>query len=412
MALHRTSGAVLWHRKYAPQRDDSLAGGLAQEAGSVQDLSTVGYASTLAPLAVKNQIIVGVSGGGAGLRGFLSALSAETGEEIWKFWTVPAKGQPGSETWGDFPAEWGGAPTWMTGSFDPELNLIYWPTGNPWPNFYGGDRPGDNLYSDCVLALDADTGELKWHFQFTPHDTHDWDATEMLVLIDREFQGRERKLMIQANRNGFFYILDRTNGKFLLAKPFVKKLNWATGVDSKGRPVEVPNMEPSPEGVRVCPALSGATNWMSPSYSPEVGLLFVVAREDCNIFISSSKKPVPLSGFRGTGGEQIPTEPGKFFLRALDALTGEIRWEYPMTGPATMKAGTVSTAGGLVFTGDDDGNLVALDVKTGKDLWHFYTGRSLFASPITFSVGGKQYVTIAAETDIFTFGLFESDSSR
>ena len=412
VALHRTSGAVLWERSYAPQVDDSQGTGLPQEAGEGQDLSTVGYASTLAPLALKNQIIVGVSGGGAGLRGFVAALAADTGEELWRFWTVPDKGKPGSETWGDFPAESGGAPTWMTGSFDPELNLIYWPTGNPWPNFYGGDRPGDNLYSDCVLALDADTGQLKWHFQFTPHDTHDWDATEMLVLIDREFQGRKRKLMIQANRNGFFYILDRTNGEFLRAKPFVKKLNWATGIDPSGRPILVPNMEPSLEGVRVCPALTGATNWMSPSYSPETGLLFVIAREECNIYTSSAKAPVPLSGFRGTGGEQIPTEPGKIVLRALDVLTGDIRWEYPMTGPATTMAGTVSTAGGLVFSGDDDGNLVALDVKTGRYLWHFYTGRSLFASPITFSVSGKQYVSIVAETDVFTFGLFGSEPER
>ena len=409
VALHRTSGAVLWDRRYVPERDDSLSAGLPQQQGDTQDLSMVWYAATLAPLAVKNQIMVGVSGGGAGLRGFVAALSAETGEELWRFWTVPAKGEPGSETWGDFPTDWGGAPTWLTGSFDADLNLIYWPTGNPWPNFYGGDRPGDNLYSNCVLALDADTGQLKWHFQFTPHDTHDWDAAEMLVLIDREFGGRQRKLMIQANRNGFFYILDRTNGEFLLARPFVKKLNWATGIDARGRPQEVPGMEPSREGVRVCPALRGATNWMSPSYSPSTGLLFVVTLEECNIFTSSAKKPLPMSGFRGTGAQQIPAEPGKIVLRALDALTGEMRWEYPMTGPATMMAGTVSTAGGLVFSADDDGNLVALDAETGRHLWHFYMGQPLSASPITFSVGGKQYVTIAAETDIFTFGLLESD---
>ncbi|MEX2261933.1 MAG: PQQ-dependent dehydrogenase, methanol/ethanol family [Bryobacteraceae bacterium] len=389
VALHKTTGNLLWDREFASAKK--------------------GYASTIAPLAVKDKILVGVTGGGSGQRGFVAALSAETGDEMWRFWTVPAKGEPGAETWSDFPTEWAGAPTWTTGSYDPELNLIYWPTGNPWPDFYGGDRKGDNLYSDSVVALDADTGKMKWYFQFTPHDTHDWDANETLVLLDAEFRGRMRKLMIQANRNGFYYILDRTNGEFLMAKPFVKKLNWATGVNDKGRPMEVPNMEPTPGGRRVCPSVRGASNWMSPSYNPDTRLLYVVTLEQCDIYTSSSKDPVPSSGFRGTGGEQIPAEPGEFSLRALNAVDGELRWEHPMPGPATMWAGTVSTAGGLVFSGDDDGNLVALDAETGKDLWHFATGHSLYASPMTFSAGGKQYVTIATETDIFTFGLFEEE---
>ena len=387
VALHRLSGAVLWDTEFASSKD--------------------GYFSTLAPLAVKNQILVGVGGGGSGQRGFVAAISAVTGEELWRFWTVPGEGEPGSETWGGFPAEWSGAPTWTTGSFDPELNLIYWPTGNPWPDFYGGFREGDNLYSDSVVALDADTGEMKWYFQFTPHDTHDWDANETPVLLDAEFEGKQRKLMIQANRNGFFYVLDRATGEFLLANPFVEKLNWATGIDENGRPIEVPNMDPTPAGVKVCPSVVGASNWMSPSYNPEAGLFYVVTLEQCDIYISSAKEPVPSSGFRGTGREPVPAEPGQKFLRALDPTSGELRWEFAMTGPATSWAGTMSTAGGLVFSGDDNGNLVAFDAKTGENLWHFNMGHTLAASPMSFSVEGRQYVTIGAQTDLFTFGLFE-----
>jgi alcohol dehydrogenase (cytochrome c) len=285
------------------------------------------------------------------------------------------------------------------------LNLLFWPTGNPWPDFYGGDRLGDNLYSDCVLALDPDTGKLKWYFQFTPHDTHDWDATETPVLLDTEFQGQPRKLLIQADRNGFYYVLDRTNGKFLLARPFVKNLNWARGIDSKGRPILVPNMDPSPAGTLVCPSVHGATNWWAPSIIPKIGLLYVVTLEQCEVFYSSAQKPVPNSGFRGTGHTGLPSEPGEFFLRAIDATTGEVRWKYPMPGPTTMWAGTLATAGGLVFSADDEGDLVALDAQTGKDLWHFYMGSTLRASPIAFSAGGNEYITIASGTNLFTFGL-------
>jgi alcohol dehydrogenase (cytochrome c) len=387
VALHRITGALLWDTQYADSKK--------------------GYHATLAPLALKDRVVVGVSGGDSGMRGFVAAYSAATGEELWRFWTVPSKGEPGSETWGDFALEWGGAATWLSGTFDPQLNLIYWTTGNPWPDFYGGDRRGDNLYSNCVIALDADTGKLKWYFQFTPHDTHDWDAQAWPVLIDMDFQGRKRKVLMHANRNGFFYILDRETGEFLRATPFIDKLDWATGIDAKGRPIEVSNMDPSPSGRKVCPAVRGASNWMSPSYNPGTGLFYVPTLEQCHIYTSSAKEPEPMKHFAGTGGEEIPSEPGQFFLRALDPKTGERKWEYPMTGPATMWAGAVSTAGGLVFFGDDDGHLVALDAATGKHLWHFYMGQRLTASPVTFSVAGKQYVTIAAATTVFTFGLFE-----
>ncbi len=385
--LDRVTGSLIWDQEFASNAE--------------------GYTSSLAPLVVKGQVLVGTAGGGSGQRGFVGALSASTGEELWRFWTVPGEGEPGSESWGGFPAKWSGAPTWTTGSYDPGLNLIYWPTGNPWPDFAGIRRRGDNLYSDSVVALDADTGELKWYFQFTPHDTHDWDANEQLVLIDKEFKGRMRKLMLHADRNGFYYVLDRATGEFLLGTPFVEKLDWATGLDAKGRPIEVPNLEPSASGVKVCPSVRGATNWMSPSINPDIGLLYVVTLEMCDIYTGSAKEPVPSSGFRGTGRDPVPTEPGQFYLRALDALTGEKKWEYEMTGPARMWGGTVSTAGGLVFTADDDGSLIALDARSGEELWHFSTGHEMFASPMTFMAEGKQYVTIAAETDVYTFGLFE-----
>jgi alcohol dehydrogenase (cytochrome c) len=385
VALRRSSGAVIWDREYAA--------------------SSAGYSCTGAPPAVKDKIIVGVASSGQTC--FVAALSAETGKEAWRVWTVPRKGEPGSESWGNFPLENGGGPTWTTGSYDPGLNLLYWPTGNPWPDFVGDDRPGDNLYTDCILALDADTGKMKWHFQFVPHDTHDWDANETPVLLDTEFRGRPRKLLVQANRNGFYYILDRTNGEFLLAEPFVKELTWATGIDSKGRPIVAPNTDPTPAGVRVCPTVHGATNWWAPSLNPELGLFYVVALEQCETYYSSAQQPAPNSGYRGTGHTLIAGEHGQFYLRALDAKTGKLRWEFPMPGPTLMWAGTVSTAGGLVFSADDDGDLVGLDARTGKALWHFYMGSNLKASPMTFSAAGRQYVTMAAGKNLFTFGLVD-----
>lgn len=387
VALDRRSGAVLWDKEFASTKR--------------------GYYSTLAPLALKDRVIVGVSGGDEGIRGFVAALSASTGEELWRFWTVPGRGEPGAESWGDFPSDVAGGATWMSGTYDPDLNLIYWPTGNPWPDMYGRPRRGANLYTCSVVALEASTGKLKWYFQFTPHDTHDWDAQSIPVLVDLDFQGRRQKLLLHPNRNGFFYVLDRTNGGFLRATRFVDKLDWATGIDPTGRPIEVPGMDPTVAGKRVCPSIRGASNWMSPSYNPETGLFYVPSLEECDIYTVSESVPEPRKGLMGGGGQPIPSEPGKFFLRALDPKTGEKRWEYPMTGPATMWAGTLSTAGGLVFFGDDDGQLVALDAKTGTHLWHYSMGQVLTASPMTFSVEGKQYVSIAAGSDLFTFGLFE-----
>jgi len=386
VALNRQTGGALWDREYA----DTARGAFA----------------TLAPMVVKDRVIVGVSGGDTGVRGFLAAFSAATGDELWRFWTVPAKGEPGAETWGELGPEWGGAATWLNGTYDPELNLLYWTTGNPWPDFYGGARRGANLYTDSLLALNPDTGKLQWYFQFTPHDTHDWDAQAWPVLLDTVYEGRPRKLVLHANRNGYFYVLDRTTGEFLRATPFIERLNWAKGIDAKGKPLANAGMEPSPNGTRVCPSVRGATNWMSPSYNPQTGLLYVPTLEQCDVYSSSAKTPEPMKNFAGTGGESISKEPGKFYLRALDPQTGAKRWEYPMTGHGDMWAGAVSTAGGLVFFGDDDGQLVAVDAATGRHLWHYYLGQGLTASPVTFMADGKQYVTIASATDVFTFALF------
>lgn len=390
IALHAKTGALLWDTYYGDPNNDN-------------------YSATLAPLAINNKVIVGVSGGDIGVRGFVDAYDAATGKRLWRFWTIPGPGEPGSETWGEHPAEYSGAGTWMIGSYDPEQNLVFWTTGNPGPDFYGESRPGDNLYSDCVVALDADTGKLKWYYQFTPHDTHDWDAQEFPVLIDTIFQGKLRKLMVQANRNGFFYVLDRTNGKVLLARPFTKKLTWARGILPDGRPDVIPDMDPTPTGKKACPGIKGASNWFSPSYNPDTGLFYVMTIDQCDLYTSSARPFTKGQNYDGTAAEPIPSEPGQFFLRAIDIQTGDIRWEIPMTGTETMGPwpGTVSTAGGLVFFADDQDYLSAADARTGQILWHFYMGQRITASPITYSVGDKQYVAIAAGTDVFSFGLFE-----
>jgi alcohol dehydrogenase (cytochrome c) len=380
VALDMRTGAVIWETK--------LAGPAVRYQG-------------IAPLVIKDKVIMGVH---TATGGSVDAYDTETGKHVWAWNVVPKAGEPGSETWQGDSRKFGGGPTWVTGTFDPELNLIFWGTGQPLPDFDGDVRKGDNLFTECVVALDADSGKMKWYFQFTPHDTHDWDAQSWPVLLDMPVQGRMRKVVVHANRNGFFYVLDRATGEFLRATPYVE-LNWAKGVDAKGRPIVLPDTDPTPDGRRVCPNVRGASNWMSPSFNPDTGLFYVSALEACDVYTSSTKKGEPMKGYGGTG--TAPSGDGKFYMRALDPKTGEKRWEYPMTGTNAMWAGTVSTAGGVLFFGDDDGQLVALDSKTGKHLWHFYLGQNLTASPITFSVDGKQYVTLAAATDVVTFGLFE-----
>jgi len=358
-----------------------------------------GYSFTLAPLALKNLVIVGVSGGEYGIRGFIDAYDAGTGQRKWRFNTVPAPGEPGHETWEGDSWKLGGAPAWITGSYDPATNTTFWTTGNPAPSNRGEGRAGDNLYSDSLLALDPDTGKLKWHFQFTQHDEHDYDATQVPVIID----DGDKHLIAQANRNGFFYVLDRTTGKLLSATAYAR-VSWSTSKDSIGRPVLSKEASPVLQGVPVCPGAAGATNWMSPTYDPQTKLFYVTAREQCDIF---STAPQPYeAGHAYYGSAYFPNDDAQPFwgaLRAIDPATGKIKWEWKHTSPTW--AGVLSTGGGLVFTGDAEGNFIALDAASGKVLWHFQCGASAYASPMTYAIDGKQYVAIAAGSALFAFGL-------
>ena len=362
-----------------------------------------GYAFTVAPLVVKNKVIVGISGGEFGIRGFIDAYDVETGARAWRLYTIPAPGEPGSETWPDAAsAARGGAPAWITGSYDAELNLLYWPTGNPSPSDDGSGRKGDNLYANCVLAINPDTGKLAWHFQFTPYDLHDWDATEVPVLVDTVLDGKTRKLLVHSDRNGFFYALDRTNGQFLFAKDYAGQ-NWAKAIGADGRPVLLPIAAPNEEGVRTCPGAAGATNWMSPTYSPQTGLFYVSVREQCDIFYAHPQKYVAGRLYIGSAYIQPAKEKDWGAVRAIDPKSGEVKWEYKeLSAPW---AGNLSTAGGLVFTGDVEGNLIALDAATGQHLWHLPTGAGIWAAPITYSVTGKQYVVIASGTALIALAL-------
>jgi alcohol dehydrogenase (cytochrome c) len=368
-----------------------------------------GYTFTVAPLAVKDKIVVGVSGGEFAVRGFIDAYDANTGKRAWRHDTVPVPGEPGVETWAGTSWKTGGAPAWITGSYDPELNLIYWPTGNPGPDMYGGARRGDNLYSDCMLALDADTGKLKWYFQFTPHDVYDYDATQIPILIEADWKGPPRKLLVQVNRNGFFYVLDRMTGEFLLAKPFVN-VTWARGIGPDGRPVVVRLDHPLSGTDYVCPGTPGGTNWYSPSYNPQTGLVYVETREQCDLYTAAPPPFAEGQRFIGSAGNPFRGERGWGAVKAFDPHTGQTAWEYKLYSPPW--SGTLSTAGGLVFAGDIDGNLTALNARTGKDLWHFQVGAAITASAISYAIDGKQYVAIAAGSGLFAFGLPEEETAQ
>ena len=384
LALSRTSGSLLWDTEMADYHKH--------------------YGATAAPLVVNDLVISGVSGGDEGARGFLSAYRASTGERVWQFWTVPGPGEPGSETWKGSTLEHGCAATWMTGSYDSETNLLYWATGNPCPDYNGDERQGDNLYSNSILALDPGTGKLRWYFQVSPHDLHDWDANEPLVLADADFRGRPRKLLLQANRNGFFYALDRTTGQFLEGEPFVHKLTWATCIGPDGRPKATPNMEPTAKGTAICPCMIGATNWMASAYNPATGLFYVVATECCSIY---AKQPARWKrGERFFGGtiRHVRDDYDSKFLRAIDIQTGKIAWEFPIVLTRAW-GGLLSTAGNLIFYGDESGALGAIDARNGKPLWHFHTNQPWRASPMTYTVDGKQYVAVAAASTILAFAL-------
>jgi alcohol dehydrogenase (cytochrome c) len=385
IALDRTTGHLLWDTEMADFRQ--------------------GYGATSAPLVVNDLVVSGTSGGDEGARGFVAAFRAETGQRAWQFWTMPAPGEPGSETWIGRAIEHGCVTGWLTGTYDPATGLVYWPTGNPCPDYNGDERKGDNLYSSSVVALEAKTGKLRWYFQFTPHDLHDWDAAETPMLIDAEFHGGPRKLLAQANRNGFFYVLDRVTGEFLLGEPFIHQLTWASGLDAKGRPQVLPGSEPSLQGTKVCPSVIGATNWNSTAYNPATGLFYVLALESCNIYTKSSAWWEPGKSFYGGGSRHVPGEPGEKFLRAIDLQTGKIAWEVPQRAQGFGLAGVLTTAGGLVFFGDDSGAFAAVDAKTGKSLWHFHTSQSWHSSPMTYAVDGKQYLGVSVGSNIIAFAL-------
>jgi len=376
---------------------------------------TQGYAVTVAPLVVKDKVIVGPAGGERGISGFLAAYDAQTGKEVWRFNTIPHPGEPGNDTWPGDSWKTGGGSVWVTGSYDPEANLIYWGIGNPGPDWNPAVRKGANLYSDCVVALDADTGKLKWYYQFTPNDEWDFDSVQVPVLADLSWKGKPRKTMLWGNRNGFFYTLDRTGGQFLQGKAFVKQ-TWAVGIDEYGKPIKAPGKSPSLSGTDVWPGVQGGTNWYAPSFSPHTGLFYVTAWEDyhTNYFTWEQEYEAGKSYTGGGARGPIPSirrEPfikwgpewGYGVVRALNPVSGEKVWDYKMRD--VSDAGILTTASDLLFSGNREGYFFALDAKTGKELWKKYLGSQVAASPITYTVDGVQYVSVAAGHSLFTFGL-------
>lgn len=371
------------------------------EIGKNEDAVAV----TQAPLAINGKIIVGMGGGEGGLRGYIDAYDAKDGHRLWRLYTIPAAGEPGVETWEGDSWKYGGATTWNTGAYDPELNTIYWGTGNPAPDWNGDMRKGDNLYSCSLLAIDADTGKMKWYFQFSPHETHDWDASEPPILFDAVVNGKKRKIVAQANRNAFYYVLDRETGEFLAGKAYAKE-TWAKGLDAKGRPIELPNIEPTPQGNLIYPSITGSVNWTSSSYSPLTGLFYVDTREQGAYYYKghptiSPHNPLDIGG--GGGQKVVGGDDAYTAVRALEATTGDLKWQFKMVGDTWT--GTLVTAGNLVFCADAGGNFFALDATTGKPLWHVQLGNSVRANPVTYAVDGKQYVEAAAGNSVFVFSL-------
>jgi alcohol dehydrogenase (cytochrome c) len=406
---HHNRGVGIWHSRVYLETDNAHLLCLEARSGHLLwDVSYTdgnkNYGATSAPLVVKDKVLVGTSGGDDGVRGFLAAFDAESGKLAWRFWTIPGPGEPGSSSWPGNAYLHGCGTTWMPGTYDPELNTLYWGTSNPCPDFDGDPRPGDDLYTDSLLALDPDTGKLKWYFQFTPHDLFDYDATETAVIIDAIYKGEPRKLLAEANRNGFFYVLDRTDGKFLSAVPFVEKLNWAKGIDAQGRPIRTDVM-PSSAGTRVCPGFSGATNWYAPSYNPDAKLFYFLALEHCDLYLKKAEKFQEGQAYYSTGVKHSPGDDRKRILLAYDLESDKPVWRYPQVGNGHGFAGTMTTKGGLVLFGDDAQSFEAVDARTGAALWHFNTGQNLHASPMSYAVNGRQYVAIAAGSDIFSFAL-------
>jgi alcohol dehydrogenase (cytochrome c) len=382
VALDARTGAVIWDVEVADRK--------------------TGHSLTAAPLIVKDMVIAGVAGGEYGIRGFLDAYDAKTGQRRWRFYTVPGPGEKGNESWSGESWKTGGGPTWVTGSYDPALDLIYWGTGNPSPDWNGDVRLGDNLYTSSVVALEAAAGKLRWHFQFTPHDVHDWDAVQIPVLADAESGGRRRKLMYWANRNCFFYVLDRETGEFLHANAFIRQ-TWAERIDEKGRPVRRPGKLPALEGTLVYPGVQGGTNWYSPSYSPVAGLFYLSYWDYASIYHTGDAPYHPGNRFLGSVPARVPDDPGEGGIKALDPSTGKTVWDFKLV--SHPQSGVLSTASNLVFAGSQEGHFFALDAKTGDELWRVNTGGLIVAGPVTYLSNGRQQVTVAAGSAVFTFGL-------
>jgi alcohol dehydrogenase (cytochrome c) len=384
LALNRYTGELLWDTEMADWHQN--------------------YNATSAPLAAGDLVISGTAGGDEGARGFVAAFDQTSGKEVWRFWTVPRRGEPGSETWKGAEIDHPGAVTWMTGSYDPAAGIVYWATGNPGNDLVGDERGGDNLYSSSILALDGKSGKLRWYYQFTPHNVWDYDAQAPSVLVDAQWHGQLRKLLLHADRNGFFYIFDRITGERLLTKALVRNLTWAKEIGRDGRPVVSPDQEPTTEGTRVCPALDGATNWYSTAFHPSTGLYYVQTLEACANFVKRSVEWKAGAGYMGGTAQR---DGGQKILRAIDIQTGDVKWELPQTGPANSWGGVLATAGGIVLFCEDGGIFTAADANTGKRLWQWPAGLVWRSSPMTYTFDGKQYVAIAAGSNIVSFGLVE-----
>jgi alcohol dehydrogenase (cytochrome c) len=436
IALNAVTGKTIWTHAYKPSPDARNCCGqetrglailgdkvflaaldthvIALDAKTGQEIWNVQvadpkekYSFTHAPLVIKDKVIEGTAGGEFGIRGFIVALDVNTGKEAWRFYTVPGPGEPGHETWAGDSWMHGGSPVWVTGSYDPATNLTFWGVGNPGPDWNGDARLGDNLYSCSVVALDADTGKLKWYYQFSPHNEFDWDSTQVPVLADMQWKGSPRKVMLWANRSGMFYVIDRTTCEFLLGKPFAK-VNWNTGFDEKGRPIRAPGIVPTKEGTLVFPGNQGATNWYNPSYSPQTGLFYIPTWENSSSTYSKGVEPPEFhSGqtFSGDFPKAGATDQDVYSaVRAIDPTTGEKKWDYRLSAPST-EAGILTTTSNVLFSGGRDGAFYALDARDGKLLWETNLGPSVSSGAMTFSVAGKQYVSVQAGPSLFTFSL-------
>ncbi len=382
LAIDRRTGKVVWE--------------------TVIDDYKKGYSATVAPLVVKDKVIIGIAGAEFGTRGFIDGFDVKTGKKLWRFWTVAGEGEPNGESWSGDSWKRGGGSNWITGTYDPELNLTYWGTGNPGPDLNGDHRKGDNLYTCSMVALDPDTGKLKWHFQFTPHDVHDWDSMGDPVLVDLTVKGQKVKSLIHADRNGYYYVLDRTNGKFLTAKAYTK-VTWADGIGPDGRPKLIQGQDPSEAGTKACPGMGGGHNWQATSYSPQTGLYYFNTTDGCHLYYKTQQEFVEGLWYQASTVGAIPTEPLTGRLIAVDPATGDIKWQFETV--SSPSAGVLATAGGLVFTGEKEGYFEAFDARTGELLYRFQTGGVINSPPVSYSLNGKQYVAVTAGSSVIAFGV-------